>query len=179
MGLFIPDHICYQAQLYLKLVYYFTEMIEPIFCQFSASKQDHFGVSMEFSSITDYFNVILRAIIHPNNNVFMKSSWDRQLAKVHVDNSLGLLLLSYKKISIRQKHYLFIFTLLSNNFACYGFDMKEHISTLAAEKTICLLKIRTAREKLSDRNYIIFYETILDNAARYPITSFEIWLFCL
>ena len=46
-GLFISHHVSYKAQLYLELVYYFAEVVEPVLCQLCACKQDHFDVGVE------------------------------------------------------------------------------------------------------------------------------------
>lgn len=138
--LFISHHIRYQPQLYLQLVYHFTEMVKPILRQLRARQQNYFCVGVELICIADHLNVVLRPIIHPNNNVFMKGGRDGQLAEVHMSNSQFLFLPRHQKISIGQKHNFLLRPLLSNNLTSYGANMEQYISALTIEKTICLLQ---------------------------------------
>ena len=137
---FISHHISYQPQLYLQLVYHFAEMVEPILRQLRACQQNHFCVGVELICIADHLNVVLRAIIHPNNNVFMEGGRDGQLAEVHMSNPQPLFLPRHQKISIGQKHNLLLRPLLSNNLTSYRANMEQHISALAIEKTIGFLQ---------------------------------------
>ena len=154
-------------------------MVKPILRQLRARQQNYFCVGVELICIADHLNVVLRPIIHPNNNVFMKGGRDGQLAEVHMSNSQSLFLPRHQKISIWQKHNFLLRPLLSNNLTSYRANMEQQISALTIEKTICLLQAWAAGEKLSDRNYIIFYEKILYSVVRCPIASLEIGLFCL